>query len=56
MRYAQLAYEGKEAEQPEKIVTTDIPLIVAILVWGLTVISILYILWLSPHLWRNILS
>src|SRR3989344_4410044 len=36
MRYAQLAYEGKEAEQPEKIVTTDIPLIVAILVWGLT--------------------
>ncbi|OGG00724.1 hypothetical protein A2153_00340 [Candidatus Gottesmanbacteria bacterium RBG_16_38_7b] len=44
MRYAQLAYEGKEAEQPEKIVTTDIPLIVAILVWGLTVISILYIL------------
>ena len=44
MRYAQLAYEGKEAEQPEKIVTTDIPLIVSILAWGLTVISILYIL------------
>lgn len=44
MRYAQLAYEGKEAEQPEKIVTTDIPLIVSIVLWGLTVISILYIL------------
>ena len=44
MRYAQLAYEGKEAEQPEKIVTTDIPLVVAIIVWGLAVISILYIL------------
>ena len=44
MRYAQLAYEGLQAEQPEKIVTTDIPLIVAILCWGLTVISILYIL------------
>lgn len=44
MRYAQIAYEGTKAEQPEKIVTTDIPLIVSILVWGLTVILILYIL------------
>lgn len=44
MRYAQLSYEGKEAEQPEKIVTTDIPLIISIVGWGLTVITILYIL------------
>ncbi len=44
MRYAQLAYEGKEAEKPEKIVTTDIPLIVSIAAWGLMVITILYIL------------
>src|SRR3989344_8756254 len=44
MRYAQLSFEGKEAEQPEKIITTDIPLIVSILLWGLAVISILYIL------------
>jgi len=44
MRYAQLAYEGREAEQPEKIVTTDIPLIVSIAGWGILVITILYIL------------
>lgn len=44
MRYAQLAFESKAAQQPEKIVTTDIPLIVSILLWGLTVVSILYIL------------
>lgn len=44
MRYAQLAYEGTEAEQPEKIITTDIPLIVSIVGWGLTIITILYIL------------
>jgi 4-hydroxybenzoate polyprenyltransferase len=44
MRYAQLAYEGSSAEQPEKIVTTDIPLIVTILLWGLTIVMILYIL------------
>jgi len=44
MRYAQLAYEGTQAEQPEKIITKDIPLIVSILLWGLIVITILYIL------------
>ncbi len=44
MRYAQLAYEGTEAEQPEKIVTKDIPLIISIVGWGLSIITILYIL------------
>ena len=44
MRYAQLAYEGKEAEQPEKIITSDIPLILSIMFWGITIILILYIL------------
>lgn len=44
MRYAQLAYEGTAGEAPEKIVTTDIPLIISIVLWGITVISILYIL------------
>lgn len=44
MRYAQIAYRGTDAERPEKIVTTDIPLIVAIIGWGLIVITILYIL------------
>jgi len=44
MRYAQLAYEGKEAEKPEKIVTTDLPLIISIAIWGLMIVTILYIL------------
>lgn len=44
MRYAQLAYEGTEAEKPEKIITTDTPLIVSIILWGLLIITILYIL------------
>lgn len=44
MRYAQLAYEGTQGEKPEKIITTDIPLIVSILLWGLIVIMFLYIL------------
>lgn len=44
MRYAQLAYEGQQGEKPEKIITTDIPLIVSILIWGLLIIMFLYIL------------
>lgn len=44
MRYAQLAYEGKEVEQPEKMITTDIPLIFSIIGWGLAIILILYVL------------
>lgn len=44
MRYAQLAYEGTAGEQPEKIVTKDIPLIISIVGWGLSIITILYIL------------
>lgn len=44
MRYAQLAYEGTAGEQPEKIITKDIPLIISIVGWGLSIITILYIL------------
>src|SRR3989338_2366632 len=44
MRYAQLSYKGTNAEQPEKIITKDLPLIASILIWGLTIIVILYIL------------
>lgn len=44
MRYAQLAYEGTQAEQPEKLITTDIPLIVSIIGWAIAMIMILYIL------------
>jgi decaprenyl-phosphate phosphoribosyltransferase len=44
MRYAQLAYEGTQGEQPEKIITSDIPLIVSMLSWGIAIILVLYIL------------
>ncbi|MBI4066832.1 UbiA prenyltransferase family protein [Candidatus Gottesmanbacteria bacterium] len=44
MRYAQLIYEGQEGEKPEKIITTDKPLILAMLSWGVIVIVFLYIL------------
>jgi len=43
-RYAQLLYEKYEGEQPEKIITTDKPLLVTVLLWGLIIITLIYIL------------
>lgn len=41
MRYMQLIYEGK-GESPEKILTTDIPLLTTIVLWGVILIGIIY--------------
>lgn len=41
MRYMQLIYEGK-GESPERILTSDKPLMLTVLIWGLTVIFIIY--------------
>ena len=42
-RYAQLLYEKAQGERPEKVITTDAPLIVTIILWGLIVIGLIYI-------------
>ncbi|MFA9288383.1 MAG: UbiA prenyltransferase family protein [Weeksellaceae bacterium] len=42
-RYAQLLYERDEGERPEKIITTDRPLIMTILLWGISIILLIYI-------------
>jgi len=43
-RYAQLLYEKAEGERPERTITTDIPLIVTIALWGIIVVSLIYLL------------
>lgn len=43
MRYAQLIYEKQAGEKPEKLLTSDLALSLAVLSWGLTVIFILYV-------------
>ncbi|MDA1316673.1 MAG: UbiA prenyltransferase family protein [bacterium] len=43
-RYAQLLYEHEEGERPEKIITTDKPLLVTIALWGGVIILLIYIL------------
>jgi 4-hydroxybenzoate polyprenyltransferase len=44
MRYGQVIYEMQEGERPEKVVATDIPLILAIFSWGLVMITIIYVI------------
>lgn len=43
VRYAQLLYEKDQGDAPEKIITQDKPLIFAILLWGLIVVSLIYV-------------
>lgn len=42
-RYAQLLYEKSEGERPEKIITTDKPLIITMMLWGFFVIGLIYL-------------
>ena len=44
MRYGQLIFEMQEGERPERIVATDIPLLLSIFTWGLLMITILYVI------------
>ena len=44
MRYGQIIFEMQEGERPERIIATDIPLMVAVGAWGLMILSILYAL------------
>jgi len=43
MRYAQLIYEEHEGEKPEKLLTSDLPLSLAVIGWGIAVIFIIYV-------------
>lgn len=44
MRYAQIVYEKRGAEAPEKLITQDLPLLLTVVGWGLMVITILYLI------------
>ncbi len=42
-RYAQLLYEKSEGERPEKIITTDKPLMITMALWGIIVVALIYV-------------
>ena len=44
MRYGQIIFEMQEGERPERVIATDIPLLFSVSLWGLTMITILYVL------------
>ncbi len=44
MRYGQVIFEMQEGERPERVVATDIPLLLSILLWGLMMITIIYVI------------
>lgn len=41
MRYMQLIYEGK-GESPEKVLTSDLPLLTTVILWGASVFLVIY--------------
>lgn len=43
MRYAQLIYERQKGEKPEKLLTSDLPLSISVIGWGLLIILIIYV-------------
>lgn len=43
MRYAQLIYEKREGESPEKLLSSDLPLSLTVIGWGIIVILIIYV-------------
>ena len=42
MRYGQVIFEMQEGERPERIIATDIPLLLSVLTWGLMIVGIIY--------------
>lgn len=44
MRYGQIIFEMQEGERPERTIATDLPLLFSVIVWGLMMITIIYVL------------
>lgn len=42
MRYIRIIYDGARAETPERVILSDIPLLLSVATWGLAVIAVLY--------------
>jgi len=44
MRYGQLIYERQKGEMPERLLASDIPLSLTVIVWGILVVLIIYVI------------
>ena len=43
MRYGQIIFEMQEGERPERVIATDIPLLLSVAFWGLSMIALIYV-------------
>ncbi|MFA6519172.1 MAG: UbiA family prenyltransferase [Candidatus Shapirobacteria bacterium] len=43
MRYGQIIFEMQEGERPERLIATDIPLLSSVLLWGILIITLVYV-------------
>ncbi|OGL53257.1 hypothetical protein A3K55_02085 [Candidatus Shapirobacteria bacterium RBG_13_44_7] len=44
MRYGQIIFEMQEGERPERVIASDIPLLLSVMLWGMMMIAIIYVL------------
>jgi decaprenyl-phosphate phosphoribosyltransferase len=42
MRYIRIVYDGARAETPERVILSDVPLLLTVGLWGLMVVAVLY--------------
>ena len=47
MKYLQDIYEKREGESPDRVLLSDKPLLVTVIIWAILVITIIYII--SPQ-------
>lgn len=43
MRYGQVIFEMQEGERPERVIATDIPLFLSVIIWGLMMVGLIYV-------------
>jgi len=43
MRYIRIIYDGARAETPEKVILSDLPLLMSVAMWGTIVVAVLYL-------------
>lgn len=43
MRYIRIIYDGARAETPEKVILSDLPLLMSVAIWGAMVVAVLYL-------------
>jgi len=44
MRYGQIIFDLHEGERPEKVISSDLPILISVLLWGIMMVTIIYVI------------